>query len=93
MNRDSKSIFSSYQQLHEQRLVKIGTETVDVDRIINVIDKSNDIPMDVKNSIKNILMSKMSQGTAGPLPTPSAMTQAPKAQPNSMQASMPMAML
>lgn len=93
MNRDTKSIYQNYCSLNEQRLIKIGTETVDIDRVINVIDKSNDIPLDVKNTIKNILMSKMSPGTAGPLPTPSAMTQSPNLQQPSMQAKMPMAMI
>jgi len=99
MNRDSKSIFTNYKFLNEQRTAKIGRETVNLDQIINAVDKSKDLPLDIKNTLKSILMTQMGQGQAGPVPTPSAMTQTPAIQPQQpqpippMQSKMPMAMI
>lgn len=97
MNRDSKTIFEGYQYIKEQRVAKIGQETVNLDKLISAVDKSKDLPLDIKNTLKSILMTKMGQGQMGPMPTPSAMTQTQAAQPQApaaaMQPKMPMAML
>ena len=96
MNKDSKTIFSNYIHLKEQRVAKIGDETVNLDKLLSAVDKSRDLPLDIKNTLKSILMTKMGQCGAGAVPTPSAMTQTPAVQTQPvapMQPKMPMAML
>jgi hypothetical protein len=93
MHRETKTIFEQYKIIKEQRVIKIGNETINVDMLISDIDKSSDLPINAKNSIKSIIMSKMASGNVPQAPTPSAMSPSqPQPLPNNGQR-MPMAMI
>lgn len=80
MRNDSNIIFERYKNITEQKNTNIGGQAVDIKAIVNAIDNSNDLSLEIKNSLKTILMSKINASQVSPMPTPSAMTQTPVTQ-------------